>query len=100
MHTTRLSSKGQIVIPKALREARSWNPGQAFELVEADNGVLLRPSVSFEAVSFDEFEANPLRYDGPPIPVELMNGGHALRIQLQRSRRSSGHAPTEPEAES
>ncbi len=38
-----LSSKFQISIPKAVREAQHWRPGQAFAFVPKDGGVLLVP---------------------------------------------------------
>jgi AbrB family looped-hinge helix DNA binding protein len=38
----RLSSKGQIVLPKYLRERRGWNPGTVLEVEEVPEGVLLR----------------------------------------------------------
>jgi AbrB family looped-hinge helix DNA binding protein len=33
---TRLSTKGQIVLPKALRTAHRWNPGTEFIIQERD----------------------------------------------------------------
>ena len=44
MHTTVLSSKGQIIIPKALRVARRWGPGTQLEVHDTPEGVLLRPA--------------------------------------------------------
>lgn len=38
----RLSSKGQIVLPKYLREMRGWNPGTVLDVEEVPEGVLLR----------------------------------------------------------
>ncbi len=43
MPTTLLSSKGQIIIPKALREARHWSPGMRLEVLETTEGLLLKP---------------------------------------------------------
>jgi AbrB family looped-hinge helix DNA binding protein len=43
MDTTRLSSKGQVILPKAVRDARQWRPGTEFIVEERADGVLLRP---------------------------------------------------------
>jgi AbrB family looped-hinge helix DNA binding protein len=43
METTRLSSKGQIILPKAVRDSRRWSPGTEFVVEERRDGVLLRP---------------------------------------------------------
>jgi AbrB family looped-hinge helix DNA binding protein len=40
---TKLSTKGQIPIPKAIRTARRWKPGMEFVIQETDEGVLLKP---------------------------------------------------------
>ncbi|HLW70839.1 MAG TPA: AbrB/MazE/SpoVT family DNA-binding domain-containing protein [Candidatus Binataceae bacterium] len=45
-YRTRLSSKGQIVLPKPLRVARRWSPGTEFLLEEHGAGLLLKPGVS------------------------------------------------------
>lgn len=51
MPTTILSSKGQVIIPKPIREARRWNPGQRLEVIEADEGILLKPAEPFPPTS-------------------------------------------------
>lgn len=38
---TRLSSKGQIVLPKVLRERHGWKEGMEVEVEEVEGGVLL-----------------------------------------------------------
>jgi AbrB family looped-hinge helix DNA binding protein len=38
----RLSSKGQIVLPKYLRDRRGWHAGTVLEVEEVPEGVLLR----------------------------------------------------------
>jgi len=43
METTRVSSKGQIVLPKALREAQHWEPGTELTAEAVKDGILLRP---------------------------------------------------------
>jgi AbrB family looped-hinge helix DNA binding protein len=47
--TTRLSTKGQVVLPKSLRAAHRWKPGTEFIIQDRDEGILLRPKT--EAVS-------------------------------------------------
>ena len=79
MPTTRLSSKGQIIIPKTIRKARAWKPGQEFEVIETDEGVLLRPNQVFTSTTFDDV-GKALNYDGPPIPVERL-GMEAISYQ-------------------
>jgi AbrB family looped-hinge helix DNA binding protein len=39
--STRLSAKGQVVIPKAIRDAGGWRPG--LELEATEDGAVLRP---------------------------------------------------------
>jgi AbrB family looped-hinge helix DNA binding protein len=42
VETTRLSSKGQIVLPSRLRKARQWKAGAEFQVQETPEGVLLK----------------------------------------------------------
>ena len=54
METTRLSTKGQIVLPKSIRVSRDWRPGTAFTIEETGDGVLLRPAARFPPASLQE----------------------------------------------
>ncbi len=47
METTRLSTKGQVILPQAIRVARAWGPGTEFIVEETPDGVLLRPAARF-----------------------------------------------------
>ena len=40
---TRLSSKGQVVLPSSIRNAHRWEPGTEFQVQETPEGILLRP---------------------------------------------------------
>lgn len=42
--TTRLSTKGQVILPSALRRKCGWQPGQVLEVVETEQGLLLKPA--------------------------------------------------------
>ena len=45
---TTLSAKNQISIPKEVREARGWKPGQKFAFIHKGSGVLLVPVPTIE----------------------------------------------------
>ena len=47
METTKLSSKGQVIIPKALRSAHRWEPGLDLVVIDAGDGLLLKPRTPF-----------------------------------------------------
>ena len=54
METTRLSTKGQIVLPKGIRLSRAWAPGTEFVVEETNDGILLRPAMRFPATTLKE----------------------------------------------
>jgi AbrB family looped-hinge helix DNA binding protein len=54
MEITRLSTKGQIVLPKNIRASRSWGPGTQFTVQETRDGVLLRPARPFPETDLEE----------------------------------------------
>lgn len=54
METTRLSTKGQIVLPKGLRVSRDWGPGTEFTVEETGAGILLRPAPRFPDTDLED----------------------------------------------
>lgn len=54
METTTLSTKGQIILPKSIRDAKSWKPGTEFTVEETKEGILLRPRRPFPETTLDE----------------------------------------------
>ena len=54
METTRLSTKGQIILPKGIRDSRAWGPGTEFTVEEVGEGILLRPAPHFPAANLEE----------------------------------------------
>ena len=49
METTKLSSKGQVIIPKALRNTHRWKAGLELVVVDMGDGILLKPKAPFES---------------------------------------------------
>ena len=74
---TRMSGKGQVVIPKDVRDRLRLAPGDTLEVVERPDGVLLRKPVSSKSgETFDESTARlraRINYTGPPVSIEEMN---------------------------
>lgn len=78
MSTTRLSSRGQVVLPKRVRDKHQWDPGQEFEVVQTEEGVLLRPRSPFPETTF-EAVCGRTGYDGPAVSEDRLTGTEALR---------------------
>jgi AbrB family looped-hinge helix DNA binding protein len=57
-----LSSKFQISIPKAIRSARNWQPGQKFAFIPRDGGVMLVPIPRLEDLAGSMRGANTENY--------------------------------------
>ena len=47
MSATVLSTKGQVILPKAIRESKGWDAGQKLVVEETRDGILLRPASPF-----------------------------------------------------
>ncbi len=54
MQFTVLSSKGQLIIPKTIRQAHGWHSGDKFVVVEQDNGILLKPATPYSQLTIDD----------------------------------------------
>ena len=77
MPTATLTSKGQTVIPKAIRDHLGLQPGDALDFVVQDNGdVLIRPATE----DVRRLKGFLQRRGRLPVSVEQMN-------QTIRSRR-------------
>jgi AbrB family looped-hinge helix DNA binding protein len=54
MDTTKLSEKGQVVIPRRVRAAHGWEPGLEFVLEDTGDGIKLIPLKPFKATSIED----------------------------------------------
>lgn len=72
MTRTIVSNKGQVIIPKAVRETHHWEPGQELEVLEIGNGVLLRPVSNFAPTSLEDV-AGSLTIQGNARSLDDMN---------------------------
>jgi AbrB family looped-hinge helix DNA binding protein len=70
--TTKLSSKGQVVIPKSLRTAHRWKPGTEFIVEEQGDSILLRPKQKRENLQWEKL-IGCLNYKGPRKTIREMD---------------------------
>jgi AbrB family looped-hinge helix DNA binding protein len=68
---TTLSTNGRVTIPKPLRDAQFWTPGQHLEAIGVDGGILLRPVHPFATSTLEQVTAS-LRYSGSPKTLAEM----------------------------
>jgi AbrB family looped-hinge helix DNA binding protein len=54
MAKTRLSGKGQIVIPKQVRTAHGWEPGLEFIVEDTGDGIKLKPIKPYKETTIEE----------------------------------------------
>ena len=71
MQTTKLSSKGQVIIPKTLRSRYNWNTGQKLSVIDTGDGILLKPSHPFKKTELEKV-AGILKYSGTPVSIAKM----------------------------
>lgn len=79
LHTTKLSSKGQIIVPKSVREAKNWQPGLEFIVVDTGDGILLKPKRPFPTTTLAEV-AGCLKYEGEAKSIAEMETAVAQGI--------------------
>ena len=73
---TTMSGKGQVVIPKDVRDRLGLKPGQKLDVSESGGAVVLRPARTEPTLTMEEAVARLreiIKYDGPPVSIEEMN---------------------------
>ena len=76
METTRLSNKGQIVIPKKVRATHGWEPGLEFVVEDEDDGIKLKPLKPFPETKVEDL-LGCLGYKGPKKSLKEMEAAIA-----------------------
>lgn len=85
METTRLSTKGQIILPKSIRVSRAWTPGTEFSVEETGDGVLLRPASRFPKTNIEEV-AGCLRSKGKAKTLAQMRAAISREVVRRHDR--------------
>jgi AbrB family looped-hinge helix DNA binding protein len=85
MQITRLSTKGQIVLPKSVRAAHAWGPGTEFAIEETRAGILLRPARLFPKTELDQV-VGCLQYKGKTKTLKEMEDGIRRGVMERHDR--------------
>jgi AbrB family looped-hinge helix DNA binding protein len=83
--TTTVSTKGQIILPKAIREQRRWHSGTQLVVEDTEGGVLLKPAPLF-APTHPKDVFGLLGHAGPPKTLEQMQAGIAREARRRHAR--------------
>ena len=86
MNKTRLSSKGQVIIPKSSRDTHHWEAGQELVVIDTEEGVLLKPVRPAPHATLDEL-TGCLPYKGATKSLEEME--QAIRKRANQIREES-----------
>lgn len=82
---TTVSIKGQVILPRAIRQRREWGAGTRLTVEETAEGVLLKPAPAFpETRPGDVFGLLP--HKGKPKTLDEMDEG-----VLAEARRRHAH---------
>ena len=76
MEKTRLSNKGQVVIPKAVRALHGWKAGLEFAIENVGDGIKLKPIKPYKDTKIDEV-IGCVGYEGPVKSLQDMEAAIA-----------------------
>ncbi len=85
METTRLSSKGQVILPKAIRENYHWLAGTELEIEECPDGIVLRQKKPVPTTSLRDV-VGCAGYQGPAKSLGEMEDAIARGVSERHAR--------------
>jgi AbrB family looped-hinge helix DNA binding protein len=86
-----MSSKGQVVVPKALRDSKGIGAGSEVEFVDHPEGVLMKLSQRKKKYTLDDLLNALPPYKGPPVTDQMIQEGidAAMQERWERKERNS-----------
>jgi AbrB family looped-hinge helix DNA binding protein len=82
--TTVVSTKGQVILPKTIRDLRNWPAGTRLTVEATPDGVLLKAVPIFPETDLDAVFGS-MRHDGPALSADDMNA--AISSEAKRRAR-------------
>jgi AbrB family looped-hinge helix DNA binding protein len=83
--TTTLSTKGQLILPQAIRARRRWGPGTRLLVEETPDGVLLKAAPVFAPTRPEDVFGSAKR-KGTPISGDDMDAAIVREAKRRRAR--------------
>ena len=83
--TTTVSTKGQVILPKTMRQALHWEAGMRLIVENTPEGVLLKPEPAFSETRAEDVFGRLSRGDAPKSLAEMDAG-----ILAEAKRRHAG----------
>ena len=80
---TRLSTKGQLIIPKEIRERHGWTPGMELMVEDRGDSVVLRRAEHLPETTLDDL-VGCAGYEGPARSLEEMEAAIARGARERR----------------
>lgn len=84
--TTTVSTKGQVILPKSIRDQLHWGAGTRLAVEQTAEGVLLRPMRAIFTPTRPEDVFGSLVYKGKPKSVEDMDAGIIAEAKRRDAR--------------
>lgn len=81
--TTRLSTKGQLIIPKEIRDRHGWRPGSELIVEDRHGEVILRSPAAISETSLEDL-VGCTGYKGPRRSLKEMDEGIARGVKERR----------------
>jgi AbrB family looped-hinge helix DNA binding protein len=83
--TTIVSTKGQVILPKAIRREKQWDAGTRLTVENTEEGVLLKAAPPFASAKIEDVFAS-LKAKGPAKTLEEMDA--AIAAEARRRARN------------
>jgi AbrB family looped-hinge helix DNA binding protein len=87
---TRLSAKGQVVIPKDVRDRLGLVEGTVLDVIESADGVFLRKPPQRRKLTVEEALAQfreIFKWEGPPLPIERLSWSAEADREFEKRKR-------------
>ena len=83
--TTTVSTKGQVILPKAVRQQKRWEAGTRLTVENTEDGVLLKAAPLFPPTKVDAV-CGSLRSEGKALSLKEMDAA----VAAEARRRARG----------
>ncbi|WP_439598378.1 AbrB/MazE/SpoVT family DNA-binding domain-containing protein [Falsiroseomonas sp.] len=84
--TTTLSTKGQVILPKTIRDQLDWHPGTRLLVETTAEGVLLKPATELFPPTDPAAVFASLATGTPPRSLEEMEAGLLAEARRRHAR--------------